>query len=141
MQPVQFEQAVMTIVGRDKRYEPHGFFFLKDALDFTLKRVADGNSGSARHVSGQELLDGFRDLALEQFGPMGSTLMTEWGIQECSDVGEIVFLLIEEGMFGKQESDSKEDFSGDFRLREALTQPFLPKRLVPAKPAKKTARK
>ncbi|MGC4016582.1 MAG: hypothetical protein QM755_18985 [Luteolibacter sp.] len=141
MQPVQFEQAILTVVGRDKRYEPHGFFFLKDALDFTLKRVADGNSGSARHVSGQELLEGFRDLALEQFGPMGSTLMAEWGVNECSDVGEMVFLLIEEGMFGKQESDTKEDFAGNFNLREALTHPFLPKRMLPAKAAKKTVKK
>jgi len=141
MQPVQFEQAVMTIASRDKRYEPHGFFFLKDALDFTLKRVTEGNAGSARHVSGQELLDGFRDLALEQFGPMGATLMTEWGLHECSDVGEMVFLLIEEGMFGKQDSDSKEDFIGNFCLREALTHPFLPKRLVPVKPVPKTVKK
>ena len=141
MQPVQFEQAVFSIVGRDKRYEPHGFFFLKDALDFTLKRVAEGNTSSSRHVSGPELLEGFRDLALEQFGPMGATLMGEWGIRECSDVGEMVFLLIEEGMFGKQDSDSKEDFTGKFSLSEAMTHPFLPKRLIPAKPTQKKVKK
>lgn len=131
MQPVQFEQAVLSIVARDKRYDPHGFFFLKDALDFTLKRVTEGNGGQSRHVSGPELLEGFRDLALQQFGPMGATLMAEWGIRDCSDIGEMVFLLIEDGMFGKQDSDTKEDFRGNFDLTEALTVPFLPKRLAP----------
>ena len=128
MQQVQFEQAIVSILGRDKRFDPHAFFFLKDSLDFTLKRAADGNSGLSRHVSGGELLEGFRDLALEQFGPMASTLMKEWGIRECSDVGEMVFLLIEEQMFGKQDSDTKEDFLGTFDMQEALTKPFLPSR-------------
>lgn len=138
MQQVQFEQAIVSILGRDKRFDPHAFFFLKDSLDFTLKRAADGNSGLSRHVSGGELLEGFRDLALEQFGPMASTLMIEWGIRECSDVGEMVFLLIEEQMFGKQDSDTKEDFLGTFDMQEALTQPFLPKRAISKKDAPKT---
>lgn len=132
MQQVQFEQAIVTILGRDKRFDPHAFFFLKDSLDYTLKRAADGNSGLSRHVSGGELLEGFRDLALEQFGPMASTLMKEWGIRECSDVGEMVFLLIEEQMFGKQDSDTKEDFHGSYDMQEALTRPFLPKRCLEA---------
>lgn len=127
MQQVHFEQAILAILGREKRFDAHAFFFLKDALDFTLKRISDGNSGQSRHVSGQELLDGFRDLTLEQFGPMGATLMQEWGVLQCSDIGEMVFALIDEGMFGKQDSDSKEDFRGTFDLMEALTFPFLPK--------------
>ncbi len=144
MQQVQFEQAIVSILGRDKRFDPHAFFFLKDSLDYTLKRVADGNSGLSRHVSGGELLEGFRDLALEQFGPMASTLMIEWGIRECSDVGEMVFLLIEEQMFGKQDSDTKEDFHGNFDLKEALTNPFLPKRFLKSdesEPAKRRVRR
>ncbi|OYV04589.1 MAG: hypothetical protein CFE26_16060 [Verrucomicrobiales bacterium VVV1] len=138
MQQVQFEQAIVSILGRDKRFDPHAFFFLKDSLDFTLKRAADGNSGLSRHVSGGELLEGFRDLALEQFGPMASTLMIEWGIRECSDVGEMVFLLIEEQMFGKQDSDTKEDFHGTFDMQEALTHPFLPKHTSAKSAAPKT---
>lgn len=138
MQQVQFEQAIVSILGRDKRFDPHAFFFLKDSLDYTLKRAADGNSGLSRHVSGGELLEGFRDLALEQFGPMASTLMKEWGIRECSDVGEMVFLLIEEQMFGKQDSDTKEDFLGNFDMQESLTQPFLPKRAVAKSATPKT---
>jgi uncharacterized repeat protein (TIGR04138 family) len=141
MQQVQFEQAIVSILGRDKRFDPHAFFFLKDSLDYTLKRAADGNSGLSRHVSGGELLEGFRDLALEQFGPMASTLMKEWGIRECSDVGEMVFLLIEEQMFGKQDSDTKEDFLGSFDLQEALTHPFLPKRFLEAEEPEKAKRR
>jgi uncharacterized repeat protein (TIGR04138 family) len=130
MQAMQFEQSVVSILKRDKRFDPHAYFFLKDALDFTLKRIAEGNGGQTRHVSGPELLEGFRDYALEQFGPMASTLMREWGIRKCLDVGDMVFHLIEEQVFGKQDSDSREDFTGIFDLEEALVTPFLPKRAL-----------
>lgn len=127
MQAMQFEQSVQRILGRDRRFDPQAYFFVKEALDFTLQRVSGGNGGQARHVSGQELLEGFRDCALEQFGPMASTLMEEWGVRRCQDVGDMVFLLIEEQVFGKQESDRREDFSGDFDFIESLVVPFLPK--------------
>jgi len=128
MQAMQFEQSVVAILKRDQRFHPHAYFFLKDALDFTLKRIAEAHGGQARHVSGPELLAGFRDFALEQFGPMGSTLMSEWGVCKCQDVGDMVFHLIEEQVFGKQDSDRREDFSEIFDFEEALVKPFLPRR-------------
>lgn len=127
MQAVQFEQSVASILKRDRRFDPDAYFFLKDALDFTLKRVAD-STGKSRHVSGPELLAGFRDYALEQYGPMAATLMNEWGLRKCRDVGDMVFHLIDEQVFGKQDSDKKEDFSEVFDFQEALTKPFLPKK-------------
>lgn len=127
MQAVQFEQSVLSILKRDKRFDPHAYFFLKDALDYTLKRIADSNNGQARHVSGPELLAGCRDYALEQFGPMASTLMNEWSIRKCQDLGDMVFHLIEEQVFGKQDSDKKEDFSEVFDFQASLTTPFVPR--------------
>lgn len=127
MQAMQFEQSVVSILKRDKRFDPHAYFFLKDALDFTLKRIAESNNGQARHVTGPELLEGFRDYALEQFGPMASTLMNEWSVRKCQDVGDMVFHLIEEQVFGKQDTDKKEDFSEVFDFEAALITPFLPK--------------
>ncbi len=126
MQAKEFEQSVVSILKREKRFDPHAYFFLKDALDFTLKRIADSNGGKARHVSGPELLEGYRDFALEQFGPMASTLMKEWSIRKCQDVGDMVFHLIEEQVFGKQDSDKKEDFSEVFDFEASLVTPFLP---------------
>ncbi len=132
VQAMQFEQSVASILKRDGRFDPQAYFFLKDALDFTLKRIADSNSGEQRHVSGPELLTGCRDHALEQFGPMASTLMREWGIRKCQDIGDMVFHLIEEQVFGKQDSDSKEDFSEIFDFEQALASPFIPKSRIPS---------
>jgi uncharacterized repeat protein (TIGR04138 family) len=126
MQPIQFEESVVSIMKRDDRYDGQAYFFLKDALDFTLKRFLEETTDRSRHVTGKELLEGFRDYAMEQFGPMAATLMEEWGIRESRDVGNMVFRLIEEQVFGKQESDKPEDFEGLFDLDDALRSPFLP---------------
>lgn len=127
MQPIQFEESVASILRREPRYDAQAYFFLKDALDFTLRRFSAEAEGHGRHVSGEELLGGFRDFALEQFGPMASTLMVEWGVEECSDVGNMVFEMIEEQVFGKQESDCRADFEGSFEMLVALREPFLPR--------------
>lgn len=128
MQPIHFEESVMSILKRDQRYDGQAYLFLKDALDFTLKRLSEERSDNNRHVSGQELLEGFRDYALQLFGPMAGTLMEEWGVNHCRDVGNMVFRLIEEQVFGKQESDTQQDFEGLFDLNEALRKPFVPQR-------------
>jgi uncharacterized repeat protein (TIGR04138 family) len=128
MKALQFEQAVEAILKREKRYDPLAYLFLKEALDFTLKRAAEANNGEPRHVSGTELCIGYRDLALEQFGPMAATLMHEWGVRESADIGEMVFHLIDEQMFGKQDSDTKEDFAAAFDFDEAFVAPFEPKK-------------
>ena len=84
-----FEDAVSRIVRKDPRFAERAYSFLKDALDFTMQRVEERENGSQRHVSGQELLEGFRDYALAQFGPW-LHVMKEWGLgtEEC---GEMVF--------------------------------------------------
>ncbi|TAE75971.1 MAG: hypothetical protein EAZ65_08465 [Verrucomicrobia bacterium] len=135
MKAMQFEQAVEAILQREKRYDPLAYLFLKEALDFTLKRAADANDGQSRHVSGAELCHGFRDLAVQEFGPMAGTLMIEWGLRESRDIGEMVFHLIDEQMFGKQDSDSKDDFADAYDFHEAFVKPFQPKKAAALQPA------
>ena len=55
-----FEDAVSRIVQKDSRFSERAYAFLKDALDFTMQRIEEQEAGSQRHVSGQELLEGFR---------------------------------------------------------------------------------
>jgi uncharacterized repeat protein (TIGR04138 family) len=126
MQPTQFTDAVEAISSNQESYDSGAYYFLKDALDFTVRRVMESNDGKHRHVAASELLVGFRDFAIQEFGPMASTMMTEWGINTCSDIGSMVFELITEGVFGKQDSDTREDFSEIFPLIESLEAPFSP---------------
>ncbi|MDB4456052.1 hypothetical protein N9158_01985, partial [bacterium] len=128
MQPIQLENAIAEIIQKESRFEPGAYFLVREALDFTVDRMAEDNDGEKRHVTGPELLKGFRDFALKEYGPMAATLLEDWGLTECEHVGQIVFLFIENGVFGKQDSDTIDDFSNIYEFETAFTEPFLPKK-------------
>ncbi len=75
-----------------------------------LKHVVNKPEGIIRHVTGQELCEGFRQYAIEQFGCMALTVLEGWNVFSTDDVGSIIFNLIEFDLMGKQETDSKDDF-------------------------------
>ncbi len=121
-----FDDAVAKVLEKDARYHPDAYVFLRDALDFTLKRVKKEEKAQ-RHVTGPELCLGFRDHAARQFGPMALAVCREWGLKSCEDIGEMVFNLIEVGTFKKTDSDSRADFAGHYAFRESFLDPYLPK--------------
>lgn len=126
MQELTFETTLGLILAKDPRYQRDAYLFVKDALDHTQKIVAKEHKGERNHVSGQELLAGIRAYALAQFGPMTKMVFAEWGITRCEDFGEIVFNMVEIGLLGKTDQDSREDFAKGYDFDEAFQLPFLP---------------
>ena len=125
MQEVSFEEALELIQAKDPRFTRDAYLFLREALEHTQKTRKDSRGG-ARHVSGQELLEGIRDFALAQYGPMAITLLEEWGIHNCHDFGDIVFNRVDVGWLAKTEQDSRADFQGGYDFQEAFRKPYLP---------------
>ncbi len=140
MHEVSFEETLAKIAAKDPRYHREAYLFVREALDHTQKTIAKDARGRIRHVTGQELLAGIRDFALQQFGPMTKMVLEEWGVRCCSDFGEIVFNMIEQGWLAKTDKDSRADFLDGYDFEEAFRQPFLPKgkQLVQAPQAKPT---
>ena len=135
MQKIGFAEALESVVANDRRYQRDGYIFLRDALDFTTKQQKKLKGVSVRHVSGPELLDGVRQYALKEFGPMVMTVFDSWGIRSCEDVGHMVFNLIGAGVFGKTEEDSIKDFKNVYDFEEAVVTPFAPAKPENSKPA------
>ena len=134
MQKIGFAEALDSIVATDPRYQRDAYGFLRDALDFTTKQQKKIKGVSVRHVTGPELLDGVRQYALKEFGPLVITVFDNWGIRSCEDIGNMVFNLIGAGIFGKTEEDSIEDFKNVYDFREAFVKPFAPAKPPMAKP-------
>ena len=129
MQAASFEEAIEQIAVRDHRYHREAYFFLREALDHTQKMTGKPpKKNEVHHVSGQELLKGIREYALQQFGPMTLTVLDEWGVKCCEDFGEIVFNMVETKLLAKTEQDSREDFRNGYAFQEAFRKPFLPSR-------------
>lgn len=125
MQKPAFHETLDQVVSRDPRYSREAYGFLREALEFTQKKRRKARAEST-HVSAGELLDGFREYSLQQFGPMGLTVLEYWGIRSTGDVGRMVFNLIEAGVFGRAEDDRIEDFENGFSFEEAFVAPFRP---------------
>ncbi len=79
--------------------------FVLTALTYTQKLF-----NKKKHVSGKELLEGIKELALENYGPMAKSVFEHWGVRKTDDFGEIVFNLIDAKLLGKREEDRREDF-------------------------------
>jgi uncharacterized repeat protein (TIGR04138 family) len=152
MQATTFEEALDQILAKNTRYHRDAYIFLKEALDHT-RRMLDrekrekaekpGKRATAKeqHVTGQELLAGVRELALELYGPMAVTVFSEWGILSCADFGEMVFIMVENEMFKKTEKDSRADFANGYDFYETFQKPFLPRsRLIEILPEPKVAK-
>jgi uncharacterized repeat protein (TIGR04138 family) len=138
-----YQETVFEICKKDPRYHPDAYFFLVEALDVTVKDIRKNQPDHGRHVSGKELLDGIKEYALDEFGPLTFTVFSEWGIHTTLDFGEIVFNLVEAGRLGKTENDSREDFKNGYTFEEAFLQPFEPQRheSPAAPPARSTRRR
>ena len=134
MHEITFDEALEQIRAKDLRFSRDAYQFVRDALDHTQKNVIKENRGRLRHVSGQELLTGIREFALQQFGPMAITVLEEWGVKRCEDFGEIVFNMVDVGLLAKTEKDSRDDFRNGYDFQDAFRKPYLPAGKLSGKP-------
>ncbi len=126
MEKINFGERIEEIIKADSRYDRDAYQFVREGLDYTLKSLKKQGDKSHRHVSGQELLEGLRQFSLQQYGPMAKTVLNYWGVSQCEDFAEIVFNMVDRGILGKTEQDSREDFKGGYDFDEAFVKPYLP---------------
>lgn len=109
------------VASNDPRYAKEAFWFVRDGVDNAVRAL----SRESRHVTPAELLEALRLLAIERYGAGAREQLGSWGVQRCEDFGEIVFTLIEHGLFGKQPGDTKEDFERGYDFEAAFRTPML----------------
>ncbi len=116
MTDLQFADEVLDrLQERYPRFHGRSYVFVLQALHHVIQSLEE-----PRHVSGQELAQGVRELALERFGPIARTVLEHWGIHDTEDVGRVVFAMVEQGILIKQDGDHPEDFSDVFDFEEAF---------------------
>jgi len=125
MSPTQttFWDAVDRIRAERPSYRREAYGFVVAALGHTVEALPAERRADPerRHLSGQELLRGAVELARREFGLMAPTVFREWGVHAATDVGEIVFQLVEAGQLSARGEDRREDFAGGPDLLRALS--------------------
>lgn len=117
----------------DGRYPLEAYVFLLRGLELaTRRRYGETAAAEIRHVSGPELCAALRDLAVHRWGRLAGFVLSRWGVNRTRDFGELVFVLVQRGLLGKQEADRIEDFDEVYDFREAFEAYEIP--LSPAEP-------
>lgn len=98
-------KKIESILEKDSSYKFEAYTFVLAALHDTVTKLK-----KPRHITGQELAEGIRRYALQQFGPMAKTVLHYWGVRKTLDFGKIVFALIDVKLLSKQPEDKLEDF-------------------------------
>ncbi len=120
--PNEFHQKLSQIIRSDARFRPQAYQFLFQGLDHTITQLglAARPAREERHVSGQQLCDGIRDLALRRFGYLAGTVFELWGVTRTDDWGAIVFNLVDASLMSKNDADSPADFHELHEYGDAL---------------------
>ncbi len=119
LNPEQLEDALR----RDGRYAPEAYQFLHHGLVYATKMVyGDDPPAGTRHISGAQLSEGLRRLAIQQWGPLAREVLERWGVRSTRDFGEMVFVLVGLNVLGKQDSDKLEDFDDVYNFAQAFSQ-------------------
>jgi uncharacterized repeat protein (TIGR04138 family) len=111
--------AITELAEREGRYSEKAYVFVLRALDQAVRKLPE-----RRHLSGQELLDAIRALAMSLYGPTASLVLEHWGVRTTLDFGHIVFSLVEAGVLTKTDEDSLEDFKNVFDFEEEFVRKY-----------------
>jgi uncharacterized repeat protein (TIGR04138 family) len=142
---MSIRDELARVIARDSRYSIEAYAFVLESLRLARhhklkaqakKRERTGaprprkkkttpksdqtKFDEAGHVTGRELCQAARRLALRHYGLVALTVLEQWGVQSTSDIGEIVFSLIDTGNLDKTPSDSRVDFDNVYDFKTAL---------------------
>jgi uncharacterized repeat protein (TIGR04138 family) len=107
------------IASADQRYKTDAYIFVLEALQFTRKRI-----NAESHVTGQQLLDGIKNLAQEKYGLMAKMVFEHWGIAETIDFGNIVINMVNAGILSKTPEDKLEDFKDVYNFDDVFVKEY-----------------
>lgn len=118
-------KRIAELAQRDGRYKVDAYLFVQQTLAYAqLQRghrrrraVQQADPESPRpegHLSGQELCEAVKLYAQELYGLMAKLVLNKWGIRSTSDLGEIVYHLIDIGEMTKSTTDRRADFDDVF---------------------------
>ena len=118
MAELAFRDGIMErIRARDPRFHERAYLFVLAALEFSQLRLPE-----RRHITGRELAEACRDLALARYGVMAPTVLQHWGVRTTLDLGDIVFTLVDLGLLISLPTDTRDDFVDVFQFEEAFEQ-------------------
>ena len=115
----EFYSLIDQICDVDPRYKSDAYEFLMEALAYTQRRYK-----RYKHVSGEELLEGIKQLLMHKFGPLTLLVLNHWGIKSTEDFGNIVFNLVDNKILSKDSEDNIDSFQNGYDFNEVFDRGY-----------------
>jgi uncharacterized repeat protein (TIGR04138 family) len=115
----EFYTLIDQICDVDPRYKSDAYEFLMEALAYTQRRYK-----RYKHVSGEELLEGIKQLLMHKFGPLTLLVLNHWGIKSTEDFGNIVFNLVDNKILSKDSEDNIDSFQNGYDFNEVFDRGY-----------------
>ena len=120
-------KSVVDVAARTP-YPPEAFGFVREGLHLAATQLhgpepelANLALAGKRHVSGRELCEALRDLAIRRWGLLAGTVLHSWHIHGSLDFGKIVYAMIDNQLMQKNDGDSLEDFRDVYDFDQAFS--------------------
>jgi uncharacterized repeat protein (TIGR04138 family) len=115
----EFYSIVDQICAVDPRYKTDAYEFVMEALSYTQKKFK-----RSKHVTGEELLEGIKQLLMHKFGPLTLLVLKHWGITSTEDFGNIVFNLVDNKILSKDNDDKVDSFQNGYDFNEVFDRGY-----------------
>lgn len=125
MTGLTLDAKIEEVAEKRRRYSADAYHFVFEALDRVSERPGR-RLRSSKHITVSQLLDGIRELATDQYGPLARCVLESWGVYRTEDFGEIVGHLVAHDLLNQSEEDHPEDFRHGFDFREVFEQQYQP---------------
>jgi len=117
------KDIIDDIVSKHPQYRREAFYYVAKAIESLHDKINE-KENKRRHISGKELVLEMIALAKEDYGYLAFAVFEEWGINITEDIGEIVFIMVENEILSAQSSDSKDDFISICNLKTVFEEEY-----------------
>ena len=124
---------IIRLLENDPRYQLEAYQFVREGLTYAQEVMKLGSEQPPadavadeveRHLTGPQLCEAIREYALEQYGYMAQVVLRNWGLKSTSDLGNIVYNLIDVELMKKSKYDRREDFNDVYSFETAFKDDF-----------------
>jgi uncharacterized repeat protein (TIGR04138 family) len=120
MAELAFGEGIMDRIRiREPRFHEQAYLFVLAALEMCQSQLT-----ARRHITGTELANACRELALDRYGLMAKVVLEHWGISATVDIGDIVFTLVDLGFLLSQPQDTRDEFLDVFDFDRAFERDY-----------------
>ena len=107
-------------------YPAAAYEFIQNGVAYTVSRLHGPRiqNGVCRHVTGQQLCHGLREMAIAQWGYLAQTVLRTWNITATVDFGRMVFILVRHGALSTLPGDTLDDFRNVYDFKKSFESAY-----------------